>query len=166
MSGLITSRGAGNADPSPVIGVTIINDEILQPPDYRFTLPGSIEGKLSEVDIDWPRSSFPQQATAVGGGFTGLDGMHQNWEMDFAPLGAHVRKVVRGVVYDAANNPVSGATVRLFNTSTGVLVDTQTTAADGSFTCGDPNAVNCFAVAYLAGSPDTTGLTVNNLTGT
>jgi hypothetical protein len=56
--------------------------------------------------------------------------------------------------------------VDLFNTLTGLQVDTQISASDGSFTCGDPNAVNCFAVADIAGSPETAGTTIQSLTGT
>jgi hypothetical protein len=53
----------------------------------------------------------------------------------------------------------------LFNTSTGALVDTQTTASDGSYSCGDPNAVACFLVSYKAGSPDISGTSLNTIAG-
>ena len=61
---------------------------------------------------------------------------------------------------------LGSATVQIFNTATGLLVDTVTSDSAGNYFASDPNAVNCFAVAYEAGSPDVAGTTKNNLTGT
>lgn len=147
------------------------NDDVLQPPDYRNSLPqtrGWMD-QLRDTDVTWTRTSTlgsgGQDGIVAGaGGIMQAD--CQRWEWNFPPTGCHVRKVISGVVVDSGGNPVSGATVKLFNTATGLLVDTQTTASDGSYSCGDPNAVNCFAVADLAGSPETAGTTIQALTGT
>src|SRR5579863_3145453 len=130
------------------------NLDVLQPPDYRNSPPQMYawSNDLRDTDILWPRSKILGAGgqDGVGSGQGGvLDAVNQQWEWNFPPTGVHVRKKVSGQVLDSNSNPVSGATVQLFNTSTGLLVDTQTSAVDGSFTCGDPNATNCFAVADL-----------------
>ncbi len=142
------------------------NDDVLQPVDYRTTLPQTRDGIDRFTDVLWTRTSFPSQVTNVGNGFPGLDSAHQLWEWNFPPTGCAVRKVVSGTVKDSNGAAVSGATVYLFNTATGALVDTQTSDADGSYRCGDPNNVASFAVGYKTGSPDTTGATVNTVAGT
>lgn len=141
------------------------NDDILQSPDYSRSEPYTAKGRLQDVDILWTRSSFPSMFSDSNR-VSAEDPMTQRWEWNWPPTGCHVRKKVIGVVLNASASPVAGATVMLFNTATGLLVDTQTSAADGSFTCGDPNAVNCFAVADIAGSPETSGTTIQELTGT
>lgn len=146
-----------------------VNDDAIQQPDYRTTYPYSRDGLLQEVDVTWTRSSMlgsGGQDGIVSGAGGILHADCQRWEWNFPPTGCHVRKVVSGVVRNSSGVGVAGATVQLFNTSTGLLVDTQTTASDGSYTCGDPNAVSCFAIAYLPGSPDTAGTTVNTVAGT
>lgn len=123
---------------------------------------------LRDTDVLWTRSSFPNQTDpgGNGSGFAGLEAAHQAWEWNWPPTGVHVRKKVSGTVLTSTGVPVSGATVRLFNTATGLQVDTQTTGVDGSFTLGDPNAVNCFAVAdATVSSTEESGTTIQELTG-
>ncbi len=139
------------------------NDDVNQEPAYRQTFPQTRDGLLQEVDVLWVRSSFPTQSH--GNGFNGSDAAHQNWEWSWPPTGVHVRKVISGAVQNSSGVAQAGATVYLFNTATGLLVDTYTSDGDGGYRVGDPNAVACFAVGYEAGSPDTTGATVNTLTG-
>ena len=91
--------------------------------------------------------------------------MHQYWEWCWPVTGTRVRKQVTGTVKDSSGSPVSGATVMLFNTASGTLVDTQTSDSSGVYKCEDPNNVASFAVGYEAGSPDTAGTTVNTITG-
>lgn len=136
------------------------NLEDLQEPAYRATEPYTAVGRLQDVDILWQRSSFPGQTSQ-----SIIDGFHQYWEWCWPSTGCHVPKVVSGVVRDCAGVPQAGATVQLFNTATGLLVDTQTSAADGAYQCGDPNAVACFAVGYLPDTPDTAGTTLNTIIG-
>jgi hypothetical protein len=137
------------------------NKDIIDPVQYRRAIPG-VYGAWPEIVVDalWPRSNF-----APSSGNPIISPAPQLWEWNLPPTGSHVLKVVSGLIYDENNNPVSGATVKLFNTSTGVLVDTQTTASDGSYRCGDPNAVACFLVVYKAGSPDISGTSLNTVLG-
>ena len=161
MSGFIFIVGGNRTN---VIGTDAggNTDQSIQEASYRNTEPYTSIGRQQDVDILWQRSSFPGQESAPNNIF---DGMHQYWEWCFPPSGCCVRKVVSGTVVDVNGNAVSGATVQLFNTATGALVDTQTSQADGSYKVGDPNNVASFAVGYLSGSPDTTGATVDTLTG-
>jgi hypothetical protein len=99
-------------------------------------------GRQQDVDIAWPRSSFLQMFSDSNK-VSVEDSMGQCWKWYWPPTGCHVRKQVKGTVIDADGNPVSGATVLLFNTATGQLVDTQVTASDRSYSCGDPNQTTC-----------------------
>ena len=140
------------------------NDDVLQGSNYSANEPATTIGRAQDVDILWTRSTFSKSFSAGSDGAE--DCMSQRWEWYWPLTGCNVRKVVSGVVKDSNGDPVSGATVKLFNTATGLLVDTQTSAADGSYSCGDPNNVASFAVAYHTGSPDTAGTTVNTVAGT
>lgn len=168
MSGFLgfgTARGEGMGI---VLGGTAGNDESIQPTDYRFSPPqmtGAVDmGRAT--DILWPRSSF--QGTSDNGATVATiwESAHQMWEWNFPPTGVHVRKKISGVTKDSTGAVLAGATVQIFNTSTGLLVDTVVSDSAGNYYASDPNAVNCFAVAYEAGSPDVAGTTKNNLTGT
>lgn len=152
-------------------GLSFYNDDSLQPVEYRVNSPGMggrYDPNWRNTDILWPRSSFPSQldAGSGGNGMGGLDGAHQFWEWNWPPTGSHTRKMISGTVKDSSGNAVSGATVMLFNTATGLLVDTATSGSDGTYTVGDPNNVASFAVADKSGSPETAGTTVQTLTGT
>lgn len=72
-----------------------------------------------------------------------------------------------GVTRDANNSPLSGCTVHLFRTRDDVEVDQ--TISDGSgnfaFVTASPGE-SYYVTAYLAGSPDVAGVTVNTLVGT
>lgn len=160
MSALITGGGV-------VYGLGEFNasDDSVQMQQDRYQL---VRGE-SYSDFQWVRSQFPVENSNIN---DLNDAAHQYWEWNWPPnrygmgLGHSGRKKISGVVRNSEGSPVSGATVDLFNSASGAIVDTQTSAADGSYTCGDPNAVNCFAVADLAGSPETAGTTVQTLTGT
>ncbi len=146
------------------------NDDSLSqiPEPYAYSPPQTTGwgNLLRDTDILWPRTSFPGQNGTANGNQNGvIDGTHQYWEWNWPPTGVHVRKKISGVVVNASSVPQSGVTVSLFNTATGILVDQQISASDGSFTCGDPNNVNCFLVADVAGSPELSGTTIQELTG-
>ena len=137
------------------------NDDIHQPNYYRRTRPMSRDAILEYSDILWTRPSFPGQlATIAGLGFQGLDSAHQYWEWNwFAPTGAHVPNRVTGTSTDNLDNVLPNATVRLFNSVTGLQVDQQTSDAAGWFVLNDANRTNNnFVVSYLAGSPNTEGI--------
>lgn len=139
------------------------NNDVLQSPDYRESSQVS-RSPISSSDALWPRSSFQgADGTAIANIW---DGAHQIWEWNFPPTGVHVRKKISGVTKDSTGAVLGGATVQIFNTTTGLLVDTVVSDSAGNYYASDPNAVSCFAVGYETGSPDVAGTTVNTLTGT
>lgn len=140
------------------------NDDELMLPEYRSS-KHSPALMLRDSDVLWPRSSF--QGTSDNGATiaTIWESAHQVWEWSFQPSGGHVRKKISGMTKDSTGAVLGGATVMLFNTATGLLVDTVVSDSAGNYTTSDPNNVACFAVAYEAGSPDVAGTTKNNLTG-
>lgn len=75
---------------------------------------------------------------------------------------------ISGVCKDASDVAKSGATVYLFNMTSGVPVLEQTTLSDGSgnysFTV-DPSITRYWLVDYKSGAPDQTGATINTLSG-
>ncbi len=80
-------------------------------------------------DVLWYRTKVPSSQSGINSTGAGiLDAAPQAWEWNCPLTGCHVRKVVTGFVRDVNGAAVSGATVYLFNTSTGLLVDTVTTA--------------------------------------
>ncbi|MDI9847384.1 carboxypeptidase-like regulatory domain-containing protein [Rhodoblastus sp. 17X3] len=144
------------------------NDDSLQPNDYRVSPPGyssPVSANLRFSDVLWPRASFTGGIDANSPCPYVIEGMHQVWEWNFPATGGHVEKKVIGQTLDSSGAPLAGATVQLFNTATGLLVDTQVSDAGGNYQLSDPNGVACFVVAYEPGSPDVAGTTVNTLTG-
>lgn len=146
-------------------GFNGVNKESLQRVDYSTLEPYTDIPRLQDADILWTRSAFPQMYSS-GAELCAENSMSQNWEWYWPPTGGHYRKVVSGIVKNSSGQPVSGAVVQLFNTATGLLVDTSAvTGSDGVYKCGDPNGVPCFSVGYLTDSPDTAGTTVNTIAG-
>lgn len=155
-----------------IIGLNAsVNEDRLQPLDYKLGGYGIMAyGERADgPDVMWPRSQgLNGCCMAGGGGGAGIvnpDPAAQIWEWNVDATGNRHRKVISGQVLNSLGATVSGATVMLFNTATGLIVDTQTSDAGGNYQCSDPNAVSCFLVAYLAGSPDTCGTTVDEIVG-
>lgn len=83
---------------------------------------------------------------------------------DFVP-GARTYQTPSGTTKDAAGAPLAGCTVDLFRTADNQWVGRTISGPDGSWAVGpisDP-AGPFYAVAYLPGSPDRAGTTVNTL---
>ena len=160
MSGIISSTASGY---QLIVGMTnFCNDDVLQPITYRMTSPYTRIGRRRDVDLLWPRSSF------TGNDYTTFcppwECRHQDWEYPHVYSSGHAfPKVITGVAYAAGGTPLAGATVKLFNTATGALMQTVIADAAGNYVVSDPNNVACFVVAYMAGSPDVAGTTVNTL---
>lgn len=121
-------------------------------------------------DILWPRSSLcgPGGQDGLGNGANGgmVDNFSSMWEYYEPPDGIERRFLITGVTRDKNGNPLGGCTVQLFNTATGLLVDTQVSDSAGNYSLGDPNGVACFVVSYLDGGTPVTGATLNTITGT
>jgi hypothetical protein len=73
--------------------------------------------------------------------------------------------VVSGVTRDATGAPLGGCTVKLFETISGLFRGYTISDANGNYAieiAGD-RGLSLFAEAYLAGSPDVAGTTINTL---
>lgn len=69
-----------------------------------------------------------------------------------------------GTTKDASSVPIGGAVVQTFVTSTDAYVSETTSDDNGRYEAGTPNAgVAHYLVAYIPGSPDRAGTTVNTL---
>lgn len=77
------------------------------------------------------------------------------------------RWVISGITKDSTSTPLPFCTVQLFNTNDDTYIGEVTSDSVGaySFTL-DGNVNPKYAVAYLVGSPDVAGTTVNTLTPT
>lgn len=143
------------------------NTDDLQPPDYKL-LGGNFvsQAPMDHADILWPRSHSLGASCLGGGPILNPDPAAQAWEWNVYTTGSRHRGVFTGVTLNSSGAPLGGCTVMLFNTATGLLVDTQTSDSAGNYKVTDPNNVACFIVAYLPGSPDVAGTTIDELTGT
>lgn len=74
---------------------------------------------------------------------------------------------IYGITKDSAGAALAGCVVKLYRTSDDALMQQTISGADGSyeFRCTS-QFFACYIVAYLAGSPDVAGTTVNTLLGT
>jgi hypothetical protein len=73
---------------------------------------------------------------------------------------------IGGQTKDSTGAALGGCTVGLFVTATGVRIETAVSNADGYFYFKSPaQAATHYVVAYLAGSPDVAGTTLNTLVG-
>lgn len=70
-----------------------------------------------------------------------------------------------GVTKDSGGSPLGGATVQLIHTSDDAFIQQQTSDPVGNYAVYSPYADGHYLVAYLPGSPDVAGTTVNTLTG-
>jgi hypothetical protein len=76
-----------------------------------------------------------------------------------------VRMTISGVTRDSAGATLAACTVTLYRTVDNVMVDSVTSDANGAYAFGSASAsFTYYIVAYLAGSPDVAGTTVNTLT--
>ena len=104
MSAIINGAGTNNAC-FIAVGFNQ-NDDCLQPPDYRSSLP-QMRGNanlLNDTDVTWTRSSLLGSSgqdgiTTGGGGILQWDS--QRWEYNVDPHGNHTRKKVSGCIVPA-----------------------------------------------------------------
>jgi hypothetical protein len=75
--------------------------------------------------------------------------------------------VIAGTTKNSASAALGGCVVNLFATATNVLQQTSTSDGSGNYVFGVNDPITTwYVVAYLAGSPDVAGTTVNTLVGT
>lgn len=73
--------------------------------------------------------------------------------------------LVSGITTDNLGAALGNCTVNLFNTVTNVLSQTTTSDANGNYSFILDKTQTWYCVAYKAGSPDVSGVTVNTLVG-
>jgi hypothetical protein len=150
-----------------VANTVTYNDDRLQPREYK-TLGVSdfiAHDRMDFADILWPRSQGISGCAESQVPLINPDSAAQMWEWNVHATGGRHRAVFTGVTLSATSGPIGGVTVNLYNTATGLLVDTQVSDSGGNFKVTDPNGVQCYMVAYLPGSPDICGTTINELIG-
>lgn len=90
------------------------------------------------------------------------------WTFDPQPTGTSTKKLIAGYTRNAAGTPVGGVTVKAFRTTDDVLEQTvvsNNSTNVGYFEIYVSTTGNHYLVGELAGSPDTSGATDNNLAG-
>jgi len=146
------------------------SETILPIPGVICNKPWQDRNPWKEPDpLNW-KSSWQFSATMHmdGGGDSGqgyqiVGQMRRTWNIN--GLGTQSLKFIKGLCVDTTDAPLSGVTVQAFRTSddsfAGYEVQSRT---DGSYDLASNfPGVNHYVVAYLAGSPDKSGTTVNTL---
>lgn len=78
-----------------------------------------------------------------------------------------VNWILAGVTRGLRGQPLGGCSVLVFDTTTDGLLGSGTSDSGGNYNITlSSSGNNLFAVAYLAGSPDLAGTTVNTLVAT
>lgn len=145
----------------------------------KYTRPGfDYHRKALHTNYDrfnW-RSSWPTPRNLSGDGSVGYSicddyGLYSEsvcwspWIEGF--LGHGSSKFILGRVKDSGGNGVSGAIVQGFRTSDDLYIGQTTADANGYYVFSTPYAgVEHYMVAYVDGSPDRFGTTVNTLVPT
>jgi hypothetical protein len=90
----------------------------------------------------------------------------KNFMDGFVPIYEERNFSISGITKDGAGTPIGGCTVDLFTSVDDVKVATQISDGSGnySFVMSRNTGITFYCVAYLAGSPDKAGTTVNTLT--
>lgn len=124
-------------------------------------------------DTTWYRNLWSWGCRVGGGDDLSYAGHGAEIGHGFEPFscdgpGNQSLKFIKGVCRDVSNNPLAGVNVESFRTSddqtSGLSVQSR---ADGSYDCPTIfGAVPHYVRAYLAGSPDRAGTSVNTLTPT
>lgn len=121
----------------------------------------------------WPRggllSANPANPMSILGQCIESGGWGNAFEPDstWGP-GAQSTKFIKGVTVDGAGVPIAGVTVEAFITATDLRDGPgEVSAGDGTFRAGVYQGTgNHYLVAYITGSPDKAGTTLNTLAPT
>lgn len=73
---------------------------------------------------------------------------------------------ISGVTRDLNGNPLGGCTVTLYRTSDNSVAAIVLSDGSGNFRIASSSSLTHYIVAYLPGSPDVAGTTLNTLVGT
>ena len=72
---------------------------------------------------------------------------------------------ISGSTLTAAGSPLPACSIALFRTADNSVAALTTSDGNGNYSIAASPALNHYAVAYLPGSPDVAGTTVNTLVG-
>jgi hypothetical protein len=119
---------------------------------------------MQRSDVLWTRSRYVSGDSGVSAGTEIMPVTRFWWVTN--PKGAGGWSRITGITKDGAGAALGGCTVHLLRTADDVEVDQVVSdAGDGTYSVGAPTDGTHYAVAYLPGSPDVAGTTVNTLTG-
>lgn len=82
-----------------------------------------------------------------------------------APIFEERNYTITGVTKNSSGAALGSVTVKLFNQATDILVASTISDASGNYSFIVDKTQLYYEVAYLAGSPDVAGTTVNTLAG-
>jgi hypothetical protein len=85
----------------------------------------------------------------------------------YVPANQPPRYRIFGITKDSGGSALGGCNVEVFETASGLLRGATVSDATGNYSIDvtGSEGMTFFAVAYKAGSPDVTGVTVNTLVG-
>lgn len=115
--------------------------------------------------LRWPRSRLfsSGEPYASDGSSLQTPYYYEDAGMD-AVWGIRTLYSVIGVSRDSSGNPLGSCTIELYDTATNTLRGTVISDSYGNFRVQSNLNTAHYIVAYLAGSPDISGTTVNTLT--
>jgi hypothetical protein len=155
------------------LGHTFIGADLWLRPEFEVVTPSvraaapfaiQLQYGTQYSDTLWTRSRMISGDPGVSAG-TEIMPITRFWWV-IAPRGAGGWSRITGITKDSAGAVLGGCTVRLFRTADDVEVDQAVSdAGDGTYSVGVPTDDTYYCVAYLPGSPDVAGTTVNTLTG-
>ena len=138
--------------------------------DYCLRNPVTLVNRFQYDFVElWPTASMlgDNGAAVSWMGNNNTGGAYQSYETwAFGEGGTYRPKQISGIIYQSDGvTPQPGAIVELYLTSTNAPVAVATSGQDGSYSIGTPfTGQNHYVVAYLAGTPDVAGTSVNTLT--
>jgi hypothetical protein len=109
------------------------------------------------MPIQWPRSNRPPMMVQ------GVTRREIRNAFRSGPLWSDKAYKITGVTKDANGTALPNCVVRLYYTLGDSLAGVTTSDASGAFSFSIGPSLTCYIVAYLPGSPDVSGTTVNTL---
>ena len=110
---------------------------------------------------------WPNAGNLLAGAFGAGDGQIHNyapwWQEPWVRSGCNGRLAFVGYTRDAYGSPLGGVTVRLFRTSSDVLVAKVVSDANGYYTATSPYLDAHYMVVHKTGTPDVAGASVDTI---
>lgn len=156
--------GLGIADSTAILQG---NDERVNPTTYQWYGRGKRSAQAQWTDgFLWPSSRMLSGDNGVPLVLFGQDAAQDSqWEaMPEENLGTPTMKKIIGTTRDANGNPLGSCVVKGFLTASNLFLRQMTSDGAGYYEfCSEYSGATHYLVAYLVGSPDVEGTTVNTL---